>query len=132
LNFWRAYLSKTKLRWIIRIALFIFVLRFYYVYWNDLYGKIGMASYYSYPFHGRKTASGRVYNKYKLTAAHRTLAFKTKVKVTNLKNDRTVVVTINDRGPFIRGRIIDLSWEAARRLGMLKKGISKVKLEIID
>lgn len=93
--------------------------------------KEGVASYYGSKFHGRRTASGRIYDMNEMTAAHRTLKFGTKVKVTNLKNRRSVVVTITDRGPFIKGRIIDLSRAAASKIGMLKSGVAKVKIEVI-
>jgi len=91
----------------------------------------GMASYYGPKFHGRKTSSGEVFDMYALTAAHNTLPFGTLVKVTNLENDLSVVVRINDRGPFMKNRIIDLSYEAARRIGMLSPGTAKVRLEIV-
>jgi len=91
---------------------------------------IGIASYYGKKFHGRKTASGEIFDMYKLTAAHKTLPFGTRVLVTNIKNGRSVTVRINDRGPFMKGRIIDLSYEAARRIGIT--GIEKVKLVIIN
>jgi rare lipoprotein A len=91
---------------------------------------VGIASFYGKEFHGRKTASGETYDMYKLTAAHRTLPFGTRVRVINLLNDKSVVVRINDRGPFKRERIIDLSFEAARRLGI--GGTAKVKLVILD
>lgn len=94
------------------------------------YVKIGYASYYGGSFHGRKTASGEIYNKYKLTAAHRTLPFGTLVKVTNLKNGKWVIVRINDRGPYNKKRIIDVSFRAARHLRInTGKGIAKVKIE---
>jgi rare lipoprotein A len=89
----------------------------------------GMASWYGPSFHGKRTASGEVYDMEKLTAAHRTLPFGTLVRVTNLANDRTVVVRINDRGPFVAGRVIDLSRAAARELDMLVSGTARVRLE---
>ena len=92
------------------------------------YVEIGIASWYGPGFHGRKTASGEFYNMYKLTAAHKTLPLGTYVRVINLENGKSVVVKINDRGPFVPGRIIDLSYAAAKRIGMLKKGTAKVKL----
>lgn len=92
----------------------------------------GLASYYADKFHGRKTASGERYHKNKFTAAHRTLPFDTKVKVTNLSNDSSVIVTINDRGPYGKGKIIDLSYCAAKELNFVKKGITKVKIEILS
>jgi rare lipoprotein A len=90
---------------------------------------VGIASYYANKYHGRKTSSGERYNMHALTAAHRTLPFGSKVKVTNLENDRTVVVRINDRGPFVRGRIIDVSLEAARKLQMVSTGTAQVRVE---
>ncbi len=88
----------------------------------------GVASYYADKFKGRKTANGETFRQYKMTAAHKTLPFGTKVRVKNLKNGRTVKVRINDRGPFVKGRIIDLSKKAARRLGMINDGISEVEI----
>src|SRR6185295_5960567 len=90
-----------------------------------------MASYYAGEFQGRATASGERYDMEAMTAAHRTLAFGTRVRVTNLENGREVVVRINDRGPFVKGRVIDLSLAAARRLGMLDAGVVRVKLEVV-
>ena len=93
--------------------------------------QIGIASWYGIPFHGRRTANCEVYDMNKLTAAHKYLPFNTRVLVTNLKNNKSVVVRINDRGPFIKGRIIDLSREAARKVGMLHSGIEEVTLDIL-
>ncbi|MBN1355204.1 septal ring lytic transglycosylase RlpA family protein [bacterium] len=92
----------------------------------------GTASWYGKEFHGRKTASGERFNMYDLTAAHRTLPFGTKVRVTNLDNNRSVVVTINDRGPFVKNRIIDLSYGAARKLGFVKQGLARVRIQLLD
>lgn len=89
----------------------------------------GVASYYANRFHGRPTASGELYDSAKLTAAHRTLPFGTKVKVTNLRNDKSVEVTINDRGPHHKNRIIDLSRTAAQKLGFINKGTARVRIE---
>ncbi|OLY92383.1 rare lipoprotein A [Cnuella takakiae] len=88
----------------------------------------GAASYYADKFNGRKTASGAIFRNRKKTAAHKTLPFGTRVKVTNLKNGRSVKVRINDRGPFVKGRIIDLSKKSARKIGMLRDGVSEVRL----
>lgn len=88
----------------------------------------GMASFYS--FHGRTTASGEKANKHGLTAAHRTLPFGTRVRVTNKRNGRSVVVRINDRGPFIRGRVIDVTVAAARQLGFVSRGVAPVSLSV--
>ncbi len=90
--------------------------------------QVGIASWYGPGFHGSRTASGEVYNMFKLTAAHKTLPLGAYVRVINLENGRSVIVKINDRGPFVPGRIIDLSYAAAKRLGMLKKGTAKVKI----
>lgn len=90
----------------------------------------GLASYYAHKFHGRKTASGQRYDERKLTAAHNKLAFGSKVRVTNIKNKRSVVVIINDRGSF-RKPIIDLSYAAAQKLGMIKAGLAQVKVTIL-
>jgi rare lipoprotein A len=93
---------------------------------------VGVASYYGKQYHGRKTASGERFNMHELTAAHRTLPFGTNLKVTNLANDRSVVVRVNDRGPFKRDRILDLSLEAARRLQMVAAGVARVRIEPLD
>lgn len=90
---------------------------------------VGVASYYGKQYHGRKTASGERFNMHALTAAHRTLPFGTHLKVTNLANDRSVVVRVNDRGPFKRDRILDVSYEAALRLQMVAAGITRVRIE---
>ncbi|MCS7059386.1 MAG: septal ring lytic transglycosylase RlpA family protein [Meiothermus sp.] len=92
----------------------------------------GLASWYGGRFHGRRTASGERFDKFQLTAAHRNLPFGTWVRVVNPRSGRSVVVRINDRGPHTRGRIIDLSYGAALRLGMERQGILWVRLEILD
>ena len=92
----------------------------------------GVASYYAEEFHGHTTSNGETFNKDDLTAAHQTLPFNTKVKVTNLENNKSVVVRINDRGPFKDNRIIDLSYEAAKQIGLLLHGSGKVRLEVIE
>jgi rare lipoprotein A len=91
----------------------------------------GVASWYGKEFHGRPTASGERFNMHEYTAAHRSLPFGTVVRVTNLRNNRHAVVRINDRGPFVRGREIDLSYVAARDLKMLDTGLEKVRIEIL-
>jgi rare lipoprotein A len=93
--------------------------------------EYGIASWYGPPYHGRRAANGEVYDMEKLTAAHRTLPFETWVEVQNLSNDRKVEVRITDRGPFIEGRIIDLSRAAARELQMLGPGIVEVRITVI-
>ena len=95
-------------------------------------GEEGLASWYGGKFQGRKTASGERFDTNKLTAAHKTLPFNTVVKVTNSENDRTVEVRINDRGPFVQGRIIDLSRAAAEALGMTGRGVARVSLELLS
>ena len=90
----------------------------------------GMAAWYGEKFNGRKTASGERFNMHKLTAAHRTLPFNTLVKVTNLNNKASVVVRINDRGPFVKNRIIDLSRAAARKIGLDRSGTAPVRIEL--
>ena len=97
----------------------------------SLYKNSAVASYYADKYHGRKTSNGETFNMYDMTAAHKTLPFNTKVKVTNLSNGKSVVVRINDRGPFVKGREIDLSKAAAAKIGMIKSGTAKVSLEIV-
>ena len=92
----------------------------------------GLATWYGRGFHGRRTASGERYDMHRLTAAHRTLPFGTRVRVTNLKNHRQVIVRITDRGPFGKGRIIDLSRAAAATLHMLRSGVAPVTLEVLS
>jgi rare lipoprotein A len=94
--------------------------------------EIGLASFYNDKFEGKKTASGQVYDQRKLTAAHRTLPFNTRLRVTNLKNKRTIIVTVNDRGPFVKGRILDLSKAAAIKLDFIENGVTKIMLEILS
>ncbi len=92
-------------------------------------GVVGMASYYK---SGRLTANGERFNPHGMTAAHRKLKFGTKVRVTNLRNGKSVVVRINDRGPFIRGRVIDLSLGAAKVIGLTKSGVSKISYTVLN
>ena len=96
------------------------------------YSEVGFASYYSKSLHNKKTASGEPYNTHALTAAHRTLSLGAYVIVTNLNNGKSVKVKINDRGPNVNDRIIDLSFEAAKKLEMLKDGVVKVKIVSTD
>ena len=91
--------------------------------------EVGTASYYGTGFHGRRTASGERFDMHAMTAAHPTLAFGTQVRVTTLDNGRRVVVRINDRGPFRKGRIIDVSRAAARELGFARAGTARVRVE---
>ena len=94
--------------------------------------EVGVASWYGQAFQGRPTASGEIYDMNGLTAAHRDLALGTKVRVTNLSNGRSVTLKINDRGPFIPGRVIDVSKAAARKLGFLAAGLTEVRIEILS
>ena len=93
--------------------------------------EMGLASFYSDKFEGRTTASGEIYKQEKMTAAHRTLPFNTRIKVTNLANKKSVIVTVNDRGPFVKDRIVDLSKQAAIKLDFIDKGVAKVRLEVL-
>jgi len=95
------------------------------------YAQCGVASWYGPGFHGKKTSSGEVYDMYDMTAAHCLLPLNTLVKVTNLANDKEIVVKINDRGPFVGERVIDLSLAAARKLGMAEKGIAPVRVAVL-
>ena len=94
--------------------------------------QTGIASWYGPGFHGRTTASGIIYNQHDLTAAHQTLPLGTRVLVTNLDNGRSIEVLINDRGPFAKGRIIDLSYAAAETLGMIGPGTIPVRIEVVS
>ena len=96
------------------------------------YLEQGMASWYGPGFHGKKTSSREIYDMHDMTAAHRTLPFGTYVIVTNLNNEKTVMVKINDRGPFVEGRVIDLSYAAASALGMVEPGVIPVRIEVIQ
>lgn len=92
----------------------------------------GEASWYGGKFNGRRTASGERYNMYGLTAAHKTLPFGTKLSVVNLDNGKAVIVTVNDRGPFVRDRVLDLSYGAAKKLGMIGAGFADVHAYILN
>lgn len=93
--------------------------------------QTGLASWYGPKFHGKTTSNQEIFDMYDMTAAHRTLPFGTYVMVTNLDNDKSVTVRINDRGPFVKGRIIDVSYAAARMLDMLGPGIIHVRIEVL-
>lgn len=93
--------------------------------------ETGLASYYGVEFHGKPTASGETYDMWGFTCAHPTLPFDTYLLVTNLENGNSVVVRVNDRGPFVEGRIIDLSYNAARSLDMIGEGVVEVKVEVV-
>jgi rare lipoprotein A len=92
----------------------------------------GIASYYADEFHGRKTSNGEVYDMHALTAAHKTLPFNTTLRVVNLENRKSVVVRVNDRGPFKDDRVIDVSLEAAKQLGLIANGTGPVRIEVIE
>ncbi len=98
---------------------------------SDGYREQGMASWYGAPFHGRRTSSGTVFNMHALTAAHKTLPLPSVVRVTNIETGESVVVTVNDRGPFVKDRIIDLSYAAAKALGIVKSGTGAVEVQAI-
>ncbi len=91
----------------------------------------GLASWYGKPYHGRRAASGEIYNMHEMTAAHRTLPFGTWVRVTRRDTGDSVVVRINDRGPFVKGRIIDLSYAAAKKIGLVRDGVAPVRLKVV-
>lgn len=106
--------------------------RYYVMNSSKGYVERGIASWYGKKFHGRRTSSGETYDMYKMTAAHRELPLPTYVKVTNLRNGRQVIVKVNDRGPFHENRIIDLSYSAAAKLGIIKEGTGLVEVRAID
>ena len=93
--------------------------------------QIGIASYYGKKFHKKRTANGEIFNMYKVSAAHKSYPLGTKVRVTNLKNGKSLKLVINDRGPFVSGRIIDLSYKAARKLGFVNQGTVKVRIDVL-
>ena len=95
------------------------------------YTESGKASYYAMKFQSKKTASGELYDRAKKTAAHKKLPFGSKVRVTNIKNSKSVIVKINDRGPFVKGRIVDLSSSAFSHIANLDAGVIEVKIEVI-
>jgi len=109
-------------------ALFAIALCSSFMLQKEEYGKAG---YYADSLHGRKTASGEKYDKYEFTCAHKTLAFGTKIKVTRLDNKKSVIVRVNDRGPFVEGYVTDLSRAAAEEIGLIKIGVTRVKVEIV-
>ena len=98
---------------------------------EGVFDQVGLCSYYALKFHGHKTASGERYNREAMTAAHRHLPFGSVVKVINLENGKWVEVRVNDRGPFVKGRIIDVSYAAAKKLKMIREGVVRVRIERI-
>ncbi|MDX8384313.1 MAG: septal ring lytic transglycosylase RlpA family protein [Ghiorsea sp.] len=99
---------------------------------GEFYDETGMASWYGEDFHGKKTANGETYDMYEMTAAHTTLPLPSTVLVTNLENGKQVKVRVNDRGPFVKSRLIDLSYSAAKALGYAEKGTTKVRVQTLD
>ena len=93
---------------------------------------VGISSYYGKDFHGKLTANGEVYDMYGLTAAHKTLPLNSIVRVTNLTNNKTLILRVNDRGPFVKGRILDCSFGAAKKLGFIESGTTQVQIEVIE
>lgn len=100
--------------------------------WEGVSGEEGLASWYGHPYHGRRTSSGEIYDMYQLTAAHRKIPFGSWVEVTNLNNGRSLTVRINDRGPFVDGRIIDLSYASAALLGVVGPGVVPVRVRLVQ
>ncbi len=111
------------------LLFFAFSLPFSYINAQSARGK---ASYYAHKFNGQRTASGELYSSKDYTCAHRSYPFGTKLLVKNVDNGRSVVVRVNDRGPFVRGRIIDLSYAAAKELGIIKRGVGTVEVSVYD
>ena len=99
---------------------------------KDIFTQQGKASWYGGKHHGKKTASGVAYNMHSLTAAHKTLPFNSKVKVTDMNSGKCVIVRITDRGPYSGNRILDLSYAAAKDIDIINKGVAKVKLELLN
>ena len=93
--------------------------------------QIGIASYYGKKFHKKRTANGEIFNMYKVSAAHKSYPLGTKVRVTNLENGKSIKLVINDRGPFVEGRIIDLSYKAARKLDFVNQGTTRIRINVI-
>lgn len=96
------------------------------------YSHVGVASWYGHPFHHRRTANGEIFDQNDLTAAHQTLPMPSVVRVTNLENGRSIILRVNDRGPFVSGRIIDVSKKAAKLLRFHDKGVTRVRVEILE
>jgi len=118
---------KKEIISVVLVATIVFVLG-----WAaDSWGYLAKASWYGEYFHGRTAANGKPYNMYGLTAAHKTLPLGTIVKITNPQNNQSIIVEITDRGPYIFGREIDLSYQAAKILGLLKKGVGSVEIKIL-
>jgi rare lipoprotein A len=110
----------------------VFGVRYQVMTSSDGYAERGVASWYGKKFHGRQTSNGERYDMYRMTAAHKTLPLPTNVRVTNLRNGRSVIVRVNDRGPFVKNRLIDLSYAAARELDMITTGTAPVEIVALD
>lgn len=106
--------------------------RYYVLSSNSGYEKEGVASWYGKKFHGKQTSNGEIYDMYAMTAAHKTLPLPSTVRVTNLRNGKSVIVRVNDRGPFVDNRLIDMSYAAAKELDMIQNGTTLVRVESID
>lgn len=133
----RIYIFKTNILIIknipyITIFTILFIFCQHFTVFAQTKTASGIASYYANKFQGRKTASGDKYDKNKFTAAHRTYAFGTKLKVTNIANGKSIVVTVNDRGPYSNHRLIDLSYAAAKHIDMIQQGVIEVHIEIVS
>lgn len=115
----------------ILVAAVVILLATVAIFQTPAYDQVGIASWYGPGFHGERTSSGEIFDMHEMTAAHKSLPFGTLVKVVDLETGRSVVVRINDRGPFIPGRIIDLSRAAGERLGIIRKGTARVGLKIV-
>ncbi len=124
-------LNKMKIKMKNITLFFLIIFSGFTIQAQTKYNKTGIASFYADKFEGRQTANGEIYYHVKRTAAHQTLPFGSIVKVTNLENNKYVVVRINDRGPFVDNRIIDLSKSAAKELDFIEKGLAKVRVELI-
>ncbi len=93
--------------------------------------QIGISSYYGKKFHKKRTASGKIFNMHQISAAHKTLPLGTRIRVTNLKNGKSLTMTIIDRGPFVKGRILDVSYKAAKKLSFVNEGTTKVRIDVL-
>jgi rare lipoprotein A len=98
----------------------------------NAFAETGKASWYGEPYHGQRAANGSIYDMYKMTGAHKTLPLNSKVRVTNTENGKSVVLKITDRGPFAKGRIVDVSLVAAKQLGMMKKGVVPCEVTVLE
>ena len=133
----RKYTFKTTILFIKNIP-FITIFTILFIFFNHFAviaqteTASGIASYYANKFQGRKTASGEKYDKNKFTAAHRTYTFGTKLKVTNITNGKSIIVTVNDRGPYSNHRLIDLSYAAAKHIDMIQQGVIEVHVEVVS